>query len=151
MADPDRTVPYGAFNFIVHIASTEPAGGFSDVSGLNTEMVVAEYRSGSSAENHVAKVPGLHKVGDVTLKRGIVNSADLWGWISAVRTTGPKAKKDVTITLRDETGKDVQTWTLRRAMPLKYTGPTFAGKASGDVAMEELVLSSEGLDFEVNP
>jgi phage tail-like protein len=145
---PDRRTPYGAFNFVINFAGQEPAGGFSDVTGLNTEMVVAEYRSGSSPVNHVTKVPGLHKVGDVTFKRGIINSSDHWAWINQVRTTGPLAKRDVTITLRDESGNAIQTWTLRGAMPLKYTGPTLAAKASGDVAMEELVLSAEGLDFE---
>jgi hypothetical protein len=39
----------------------------------------------------------------------------------------------------------VQRWTLHNAMPLKYTGPTLAGKGGGDVAMEELVLSVEEL------
>src|SRR3954454_16897796 len=103
---PERVTPYGAFNFLVNIngpvSPTEPLGGFSDVSGLGTEMTVAEYRTGNQKENHVRKVPGVHKVSDVTLKRGIVNSADLWDWISQVRTTGIKAQRDVVITLRDE-------------------------------------------------
>src|SRR6185295_7864607 len=102
-----RTTPYGAFNFLVEITGVtpgaqDPLGGFSDVSGLTTEMTVAEYRNGNEKENHVRKVPGVHKVSDVTLKRGIVNSADLWDWIKQVRTTGPLAKREVVITLRDE-------------------------------------------------
>jgi phage tail-like protein len=120
-------------------------GGFSDASGLSTDITVAEYRNGNELENHVRKVPGVHKVADVTLKRGIVNSQDLWEWIDAVRTGGVNAQRQVVITLRDETGADVQTWTLRGVIPLKYTGPTLAAKGGGDVAMEELVLSAEGL------
>jgi len=95
----------------------------------------------------VRKVQGVHKVGDVTLKRGIVNSGDLWAWIQDTRIKGPDAKKEVSITLRDEAGKNVQTWNLHFVIPLKYTGPTLAAKGGGDVAMEELVLSSEGLDL----
>src|SRR4029450_13782548 len=147
---PDRITPYGAFNFLVDIGSgnaMEPLGGFSDVSGLMTEITVAEYRNGNEPENHVRKVQGIHKVGDVTLKRGIVNSADLWGWIETTRTAGPDAKRDVVIPLRNEAGQDVQSWTLQRVIPLKYTGPTLAAKGGGDVAMEELVLSAEGLQF----
>ena len=54
----------------------------------------------------------------------------------------------VTISLLDETGKTkVQSWKLFGVVPLKYTGPTFAAKGGGDVAMEELVLSIEGLEF----
>lgn len=145
----DRTFPYGAFNFLVKwdngINPESPLGGFSDVSGINTEMTLAEYRNGNEPENHVRKVPGMHKVGDVTLKRGIVNSKDLWGWLADVRRNGPSAKREVVITLRNEAGSTVQAWKLRGVVPMKYTGPTLAGKGGSDVAMEELVLSAEGL------
>ncbi|HEU4455543.1 MAG TPA: phage tail protein [Longimicrobium sp.] len=149
---PDRTAPYGAFNFLVNlngpVGANETLGGFSDVSGLGTEITVAEYRNGNDPENHVRKVPGVHKVSDVTLKRGIVNSADLWEWIEATRRTGVAAQRTVTISLLDETAAaPVQTWTLRGVIPLKYTGPTLAAKGGGDVAMEELVLSAEALVF----
>lgn len=144
-----RETPYGAFNFIVTFNGSEEFGGFSDVSGLGSEITVAEYRNGNDKENHVTKVPGMHKVSDVTLKRGIVNSATLWAWIRAVRTQGPAGRKDtVSITLRDEAGAAVQTWVLRKVTPLKYTGPTLAAKGGGDVAMEELVLSAEGFEIE---
>jgi phage tail-like protein len=151
----DRTIPYGAFNFLVDLQHPagpdpgEPLGGFSDVSGLGTEVKISEYRVGNSVENHVQKVPNVHSVSDVTLKRGIVNSVDLWTWIDDVRLNGPSAKRDVLITLRDEAGSPVQAWKLRRVIPLKYTGPTLAAKGGGDVAMEELVLSAEGLDFQI--
>jgi phage tail-like protein len=91
-------------------------------------------------------VPGIHKVSDVTLKRGIVNSSDLWEWITQTQTQGIAAKRTVVITLRDETGTPVQKWTLGGVVPMKYSGPTLAAKGGGDVAMEELVLSSESLD-----
>jgi phage tail-like protein len=142
-----RQIPYPAFNFIVNIGSGEAFGGFSDASGLQTEITVAEYRNGNEKLNHVRKIQGVHKVGDVTLKRGVVNSADMWTWIQDTRTKGPDAKREVSIALRDEAGTTVQTWKLHGVIPLKYTGPTFAGKGGGDVAMEELVLSSEGLDL----
>jgi hypothetical protein len=57
------------------------------------------------------------------------------------------AKRTVVITLRDEAAVDVESWTLTGVIPLKYTGPTLAAKGGGDVAMEELVLSAEGLTF----
>lgn len=149
-----RETPYGAFNFLVNLNSsgvdaTSVLGGFSDVSGLGTEITVAEYRNGTEKENHVRKVPGIHKVSDVTLKRGIVNSKDLWTWIGDVRRHGRSKQRDVVITLRDEAGTDVQSWTLRGVIPMKYTGPTLAAKGGGDVAMEELVLSAEALELNV--
>ena len=148
----DRVNPYSAFNFTVNLNGPHQPdselGGFSDVSGLGYELTLAEYRSGNDKENYVRKIPGIHKVSDVTLKRGIVNSEDLWDWIDDVRRKGPGHERVVTIEMRDEAGDSVQKWTLRNALPLKYTGPTLAAKGGGDVAMEELVLAAEGIDFE---
>jgi phage tail-like protein len=148
-----RSTPYGAFNFTVNLNSGEDPeselGGFTDVSGLVTEFVMAEYRTGNSKVNHVRKIPGMHKVGDVTLKRGVVDSMAFFGWVKETRDRGFQAKRDVVITLRDETGKPVRVWKLQAVLPLKYTGPTLAAKGGGDVAMEEVVLSAEGIEAEM--
>jgi len=148
-----RTAPYPSYNYIVNLnGPRDPEkllGGFSDVSGLTTETHISEYRDGNEAQSHVRKMPGSHKVGDVTLKRGVVDSSDLWAWISQTQTTGVLAQRDVIITLRDEAANPVQSWKLRNVVPMKYTGPTLAGKGGGEVAMEELVLSAEG--FEIAP
>ncbi len=143
----NRTTPYGAFNFLVNFDGGEIFGGFSDVSGIGSEIKIAEYRNGNEKENHVRKIPGVHTSGDVTLKRGIVNSKSLWDWIGKTRKDGPAAQKTVTITLLDEAQKPVQAWVLRGAVPMKYTGPTLAAKGGGDVAMEEIVLSSEAFEI----
>ncbi|MEI7867370.1 MAG: phage tail protein [Candidatus Methylumidiphilus sp.] len=143
----NRTTPYGAFNFLVNFDGGEIFGGFSDVSGIGSEIKIAEYRNGNEKENHVRKVAGVHTSGDVTLKRGIVNSKSLWDWIGKARKDGPAAQKTVTITLLDEAQKPVQSWVLRGAVPMKYTGPTLAAKGGGEVAMEEIVLSSEAFEI----
>jgi phage tail-like protein len=150
---PDRTAPLPAYNYLVDLnGPRDPSkllGGFSDVSGLETDIHISEYRDGNEAAPHVRKIPGSYKVGDVTLKRGVVDSSDLWDWITETRTSGVDAQRDVVITLLDESGKPMQQWKLRNVVPMKYTGPTLAGKGGGDVAMEELVLSAE--DYEISP
>jgi phage tail-like protein len=149
---PERITPYGAFNFLVNLNGPVDAqsalGGFADVSGLGTEITIAEYRNGNDRENHVRKVPGLHRVSDVTLKRGIVNSQDLWEWIEEVRRSGPLAQRNVVITLMDEANHAVQSWVLRGVIPLRYTGPKLSAKGGGEVAMEELVLAAEALELQ---
>jgi phage tail-like protein len=145
----DRQSPYSAFNFLVEFNGVEIGAGFSDVSGLSTDVTMAEYREGTDKENHVRKVPGMHKVSDITLKRGIINSAALWDWVKQVRQYGIVAQRDVTITMMDESNQnEVQSWYLRGAVPMKYSGPSLAAKGGSDVAMEELVLSIESLEFE---
>ena len=143
-----RTVPYPAFNFTVSFPGSQEFGGFSDVSGIMTELTVAEYRDGNDPENHVQKIQGLNKTGDVTLKRGVIDSSLIWSWIREARTEARSAQRTVVLALLNEKRETVQKWILRSALPLKWTGPTLAGKGGGEVAMEELVLSCEALDFD---
>jgi phage tail-like protein len=148
-----RTSPYSNYNFTVDLRSPNvdadsPFGGFSEVSGIGTELTIAEYRYGNDAESHVRKVPGIHKTSDVTLKRGILNSTDFWQWIKDVRKQSVNAQRDIVITMRDEAGNDVEAWTLRGCVPMKYSGPSLQGKGGGDVAMEELTISAEGIVFQ---
>lgn len=148
----DRTIPYAAFNFIVELNGGRDAnsliGGFSEVTGLTTEFTMAEYRNGNEKLNRVRKLPGIYKVGDVTLKRGVINSQDYWDWIAQTRAVGHVSKREVVITLRDEAGSPVQKWTLSGVTPMKYTGPQLNSKGGTDVAIEELVLSAEDINFE---
>ncbi|HEX3129372.1 MAG TPA: phage tail protein [Thermoanaerobaculia bacterium] len=149
-----RENPYSSFNFLIALGGDQGdgsegtvVGGFSDVSGLGVDVQYAEYRNGNEKFNTVRKVPGVHKVDDVTLKRGLVGSDDLFRWLKAVRDGAPDPRQ-VTITLLDEARQTVATWVLRKAQPKKWTGPTLAAKGGGDVAMEELSLVHEGIDYQ---
>src|SRR4051794_8734652 len=153
MAVLREETPYGAFNFIVALGGEQGSGddgqivgGFSDVSGLGVEISYSEYRNGNERFNTVRKVPNTHKLDDVTLKRGIIGSTDLFAWLKTVRggTAGPRS---VTITLLDEARNPVASWRLRNASPKKYGGAALTAKGAGEVAMEELHLVHEGLEY----
>lgn len=145
----ERTSPYSAFNFQVEILDGEISAGFSEVTGLGAEITMAEYRDGNDPENHVRKIPNINKVSDVTLKRGIINSEDIWEWINLTRSAGWVAQRTVVITMLDEARENtVATWTLQNAVPIKYTGPSLNAKGGTDVAMEELVISAEGVTYQ---
>jgi phage tail-like protein len=148
-----RDNPYGAFNYLVALGGAQGdgsegsiVGGFSDVSGLGVEINYSEYRNGNERFNTVRKVHGTHKQDDIVLKRGLVGSTDLFEWLKGVRD-GTADARNVTITLLDEARQPVGIWTLRRAQPKKWTGPTLAAKGGGEVAMEELSLVHEGLEY----
>jgi len=145
-----RNNPYGPFNFMVKLGDSggedQVVGGFSDVTGLENEIVYAEYRNGNDKENHVRKVPTVNRVGDVTLRRGLIGDLRLFEWIKATRE-GVYDPRTVTITLLDEARSAVCSWVLRNAQPKKWVGPTLAAKGGGDVAMEELQLVAERIDF----
>ncbi len=148
----ERANPYGAFNYQVSLnehgdgAADEIFGGFSDVSGLGMNVNYSEYRNGNEKSNTPRKIPNTHKLDDVTLKRGLVGRTKLFEWIKAV-ADGAYAPVNVTITLLDEARQPVATWVLLKAQPNKWTGPALAAKGGGEVAMEELHLVHEGIDY----
>lgn len=146
-----RDTPYSVFNYLVDLGDStegEAAGGFSEVSGLNAEVTIAEYRRGNAQTNYVTKIPAINKAGDVTLKRGVIGASNISAWLDQVRA-GVIAKKDVTIKLKSEdplSSTAVVTWKLKNAMPIKWTGPTLTAKGGSDVAIEELVLAAEYIE-----
>jgi phage tail-like protein len=147
-----REDPYGSFNFSVTIkpkVGPDINGAFSDVSGLNGEVTHADYRVGNSPDNHVRKIPLMHKAGDVTFKRGLMGGLDLFQWIAVAKGGNHDAKAaSIVIKLMGEDGHGpVATWTLKNARPQKWTGPTLAAKGATDVAMEELVVVCEDITY----
>ncbi len=129
--------PFLSYRYLVSVSGTvgetKLVGGFSDVSGL-------------TAPTSLQKLSGAHKVGDVTLKRGVVDSSTLWGWISQTRNQSAIPLRDAIITLRDQSNHPLQSWKLHNAVPKKYTGPILGGR-SGSTAIEELVLSLETVEI----
>jgi len=148
----ERANPYGSFNFLVDLGTGDTGSvraGFQEASGLSIEVTASEYRNGNEAVNHVRKINGIYKVGDITLKRGLMGALDLYQWINQMRTGDQNARRNVTIQLRDESGANtVMTWRLTNAQPIKHTAPSFNAKSSSDVAIEELVLACEDLVIE---
>jgi phage tail-like protein len=148
-----RDDPYAQFNFHVTVsglATDGVAAGFSEVAGLGVEVDVIEYRNGNEKENTVRKIPGLAKYSNVVLKRGIIGSTDLFQWLVDVLDGAAPGdvRRDVTIELLSENRQDVAvTWTLRKAWPCKWEGPTLAAKGRC-VAIETLELCHEGLRME---
>jgi phage tail-like protein len=145
-----RDTPYLQFNFLVDLGDGNtdgPQAGFQEVSGLGFEVSVAEYRNGNARDNTVMKIPGLHRTADVTLKRGVIGSLDLYAWIDQIRNGDPKSSRTVTVMLQNEdhTGV-VQTWRLVRARIVKHISGPFNAKGT-DVAIEEIVLSAERLEL----
>ncbi|HYE15182.1 MAG TPA: phage tail protein [Pyrinomonadaceae bacterium] len=146
-----RERPYSQFNFLVDLGggggTSGVEAGFQEVSGLGMEITVSEYRNGNEPLNSVRKVNGMTKVTDVTLKRGIIGSKALYDWISQLRDGSPDALRTVVVHLQSEDHNVVATWTLRNARITKHTSGPFNAKGT-DVAMEEMTLAYERLDFE---
>ena len=146
-----RDRPYAQFNFLVDLgtgAADGPEAGFQECSGISMSVDVIEYRNGNEKENNPRKLTGLARVSDVTLKRGIIGSLGLCGWLDQIRNGDPGGLRNVVIQLQNEDHTAiVMTWKLFRARIIKHTSGPLNGKGT-DVAMEEITLAYERLELE---
>jgi len=134
-----------AYHFSVDWGGTRI--GFSEVSGLNINIDVIEYREGSSPENSPTKMPGLRKFTNITLKRGIVKGDnDFFNWINTQQLNTIE-RRDVVIKLLDEHHQPVVVWKLKNAFPVRYSGPLLQAHSS-EVAIEELELTHDEITVE---
>jgi phage tail-like protein len=137
--------PLPVFHFTVQWGGNNV--GFSEVSGLTQEVQVIEYREGSSPDFGPAKMPGLHKVNNITLKRGM-DKADnqFYTWLRTIELNKVE-RRDLTIMLLNEKHEPVATWKVQQAWPVKVEGPGL--KSTGnEVAVESIELAHEGLSIE---
>jgi phage tail-like protein len=142
MATGDRHDPVLAFCFAVEISGLLVAG-FSEVSGLQAEIEVQEYREGG-VNSYIHKRAGPVKYpANLILKKGITDSTELWSWYLDVMN-GDIQRKPVDVVLMNSAGEEWRRWKLKNAYPVKWTGPDMRAAAS-EVAVETLELAHEGL------
>lgn len=133
--------PFASFNFLLEIDGLARAG-FSEVTGINNEQAVIEYREGTETLTP-RKLPGLTKFGNVTLKRGVTNDPELMNWRKTV-TDGDIFRANVSIVLLNEARQEAVRWNLVNAWPCKWTGPDLKANAS-EMAIEAIEVCHEGI------
>ena len=147
----ERDRPYAQFNFLVDLGTgvtDGPQAGFEECSEIGMSVDVIEYRTGNERENSVRKLTGLARYPDVTLKRGIIGSLDLYNWLNDIRNGNEAAYRTVTVDLMNEDHTQVvQRWKLLRARAIRHVSGPFNARRS-DVAIEELTLAYERLELE---
>ena len=166
MARYQRRDPLLAYNFQVALLDSKDNDGvglgtvalstaglrtmaaFSEVSGLEMAMEVEDYAAGG-INDHVLKFPGRVKWSNLVMRRGVVakrdpiDGSDLWTWFQSY-LDGQGVRKDGLIILCDEGRNPRLTWSFRRGLPLKWTGPQLnAGQSQ--VAIEAVEIAHEGL------
>ena len=120
----------------------------NEVSGIDAEFDVAEYRAGDDVLFTVRKYPGLAKYGNITIKQCLI--ADELGFYNTVgdylegSVDHSSDKKDLTITLMNDSGDDAAVWTVSSAWVTKYTGPDL-NSTSSDISIETIEIAHEGL------
>jgi phage tail-like protein len=136
------TDPFASFNFKLEIEGITVAG-FSEVTGLNQESNVIDYREGQEPITP-RKLPGLNKFGNITLKRGISPDLSVYNWRKTV-TDGDIERRNASVVLHNEKHEEVVRWNLVNAWPSKYVGPDLKANAN-EVAIETVELTHEGVE-----
>ncbi|MDR0802969.1 phage tail protein [Fluviicola sp.] len=138
----DNVWPLPKFYFQVKLGDKEVP--FQEVSGLDIEAQIIEYRHGNSKEFSTIKMPGIKKTGNVTLKKGVfVKDNGFWDWFNKIKMNTIE-RQTVVISLLDEAGKPTMVWTLNNAWPTKITGTDMKSDGN-EVAVETIEVAHEGL------
>jgi len=142
----DAIWPMPQFYFQVKWGPTEI--NFSEISGLDNEAQIIEYRHGNSPIFYPIKMPGIGKVNNVSMKRGVfVGDNTYWDWFSKIKLN-TIARITVTINLLNEAGKPTMNWTLNNAWPTKITSTGMKSDDNAaaidqlDVAFETMVIGN---------
>lgn len=144
MADQD---PLVSFMFALDVGGGTITGFFTEVSGLGSETEVVEHKQVTpKGIDIVKKIPGRLKWQDITLKRGITSSMDLWEWRKMVEDGKVEsARKEGSVIMYDQALKEVGRWNFTKAWPSKVTGPSLQADSNA-VGVEEITIVHEGIE-----
>lgn len=137
--------PIPKFHFRVEWGGTNI--GFSEVSGMNIENKIIEYRDGISPEFSKIKMPGMREYSNITLKRGTFKGDnEFYKWLNTI-SLNTVERRDLTISLLNEKHEPVVVWKIHNAFPIKVQSTDLKADGS-EVAIEQLDLAHEGLSIE---
>jgi phage tail-like protein len=138
------TWPLPKFYFSVQLGDDKDVK-FSEVTGLQAETKVIEYRHGDSKIFYPLKMPGLGTVGNVTMRKGIfVKDSKFWNWFNEIKLN-IISRRAVVVNLLDESGAPKMVWTLHNAWPTKITGTDLKSEGN-EVAVESVEIAFETIE-----
>lgn len=161
MANNQNAVwPLPKFHFQVSfaVAATSPSQpaaalpttsvAFQEISGLEAEHQVIEYRHSNNPYFSTIKMPGIAKYGNVTMKNGVfVHDNTFWTWYWTHKAMNVNVRMTVTIQLLDETNAPTMTWQLNNAFIVKVQGTDLKSDAN-EAAIQTMELAHEWLVVE---
>jgi len=145
--------PFTSFNFEVLIevkgvtqnGSQVCSAAFSECDGLEMTMEPKTIREGGRNTGPV-HLAGPLSYGQLTLKRGMTSSFDLWNWFEKMVTqTGYRTSATVVMHGADQS--DQAVFKLTGCLPVKLKAPALNAK-DGIVAIEEIQIAYESLTLQ---
>lgn len=140
---PINVLNYVTTNRFYVEMENQVTAAFSECSGLDVQIEKEVYQEGGVNEQQRIFLKHA-KFGDLTLKRGITDDPMFWNWINQSLTAGELRRRNINILVFNQAGETMQAWRLMGAVPIAWKTPSLKAD-SNTVALEELVLSYEGL------
>lgn len=137
--------PLVNFHFQVEWGGTNIS--FIEVSGLELEHDLIEYRGGASPEFSTMKIPGMRKYSNIILKQGsFEKDNEFFAWTNTIALSDAE-RRNITISLLNSEHKPLIIWKIRNSWPiaLKF-GKLNAIK--NELLIERLEIVHEGLTIE---
>jgi phage tail-like protein len=142
--------PFTAHSFAIELrlpGSEQPLcqAAFCECDGLALSRAITTVRDGGD-NGTVRLLPGAESFGNVTLRRGMTATFDLWGWWERVRRD-PKLRVSCdVIVLAPDLAQERVRFRLHRCLPAKITGPAL-NATGNDIAIESLEIACEGIEI----
>lgn len=137
--------PLPNFHFRVDWGGTNI--GFQEVTGLKKELEILEYRQGASLEYFKQKMPGMHTLSDITLKRGVfINDDEFYKWYNTVALNTVE-KRDIVISLLNENHEPTLVWNVKECFITSIEFASLNAEESGN-AIDTMVLANHGFTVE---
>lgn len=142
----EREDPLVAFKFALEIEG-KLTGYFTNVTGIGSETEVIEQKVvGENGETIIQKIPGRHTWTEITLKRGVTSSLEIWEWRKLVVQGKVKdARTNCSIVALSQDNQETARWNFVNAWPSKVTGPEM-DSAGANYMVEEITIVHEGLE-----
>lgn len=106
--------------------------------GLGASVSVLEYLEGG--DSIPRKLRGDLSLQNIVLERGLSRSRELFLWQER------SDRRDGSILLLDEAGREMIRWSFQRGWPCRWQGPRLDAQRDG-VALETLEIAHEGLQW----
>ena len=139
---PPLPMPLPAYSFRVSVG--DETVRFTEIMGLEVAREFVVYKHGLSFGGEMLITAPSRSHVTVTMKRGVMRGDGLfYSWLISSRS----AARPIDVVLVDAAGAPAATWRVARAVPVKFSGPSF-NAAANEVAIETLELKAFGISYD---
>jgi len=122
-------------------------GGVTKVTATDNVTDVVHHNPGDAGQTYAS--PGIHRPGTCVLTKDWTNTPEWLNWYKTVQQ-GAAKKTDVIVTIHDQQGNEISSFTYRQCWPYKWIGPRLNSQQTGH-AEESIEFTWETVELQVAP